>query len=162
MAREIERKFFVRNLDIVEGRVGSRIIQGYLADEPMTVRVRIIEAEAFLTIKGKTTGIERDEYEFPGPMHHARALIERHCGQRIVEKTRYRVPHEKLIWEVDVFGGKLSGLVVAELELDSSDQEFSLPDWIDREISHDRRYSNSALSLAGVIPLPLTASSAIR
>ena len=155
MAKEIERKFLVSDLRVIEGRVGSRIIQGYIADQPMTVRVRIIEAEAFLTIKGKTVGIERDEYEFPIPMHHARALLEHHCGQRMVEKTRYRISHEKLVWEVDVFGGRHQGLVVAEVELDSSDQTFTLPKWIAEEISHDRRYSNSALSLTGEVPLPI-------
>lgn len=154
MPKEIERKFFVTDLSVIDGRVGSRIIQGYLADEPMTVRVRIIEAEAFLTIKGKTSGIERDEYEFPVPMHHARQLIAHHCGQRVVEKTRYRIPYDALIWEVDVFAGRHEGLVIAEVELDSSDQRFSVPSWIGLEISHDRRYSNSAMSLTGLIPPP--------
>ena len=155
MAKEIERKFLVSDLRVIEGRVGSRIVQGYIADQPMTVRVRIIEAEAFLTIKGKAVGIERDEYEFPIPMHHARELLEHHCGQRMVEKTRYRIPHEKHVWEVDVFGGRHQGLVVAEVELDSSDQTFALPKWIAEEISHDRRYSNSTLSLTGEVPLPI-------
>ncbi len=154
MPKEIERKFFVSDLSIIQGHVGSRIVQGYIADQPMTVRVRIIEAEAFLTIKGKTVGIERDEYEFPVPMHHARELLARHCGQRIVEKTRYRIRHDKLIWEVDVFSGRHTGLVIAELELDSSGQDFKIPAWVSQEISLDRRYSNSALSLTGEIPFP--------
>ncbi len=154
MPKEIERKFFVKDLSAIEGRIGARIVQGYLADEPMTVRVRIIDAEAFLTLKGKTSGIERDEYEFPVPMHHARELLKLHCGQRVIEKTRYRVPHENLIWEVDVFSGQHTGLVIAELELESSDQVFAVPSWIGREVSHDRRYSNSAMSLTGKIPSP--------
>lgn len=152
MPKEIERKFFVLDLSVIQGRVGSRIVQGYLADEPMTVRVRIIEAEAFLTIKSKTVGIERDEYEFPVPMHHARELIDRHCGERVVEKVRYRIQHDHLVWEVDVFAGRHAGLVIAEVELDSSDQRFSVPDWVGLEISHDRRYSNSAMSRTGEIP----------
>ena len=154
MAKEIERKFFVKDLSAVEGRVGYRIVQGYLSDEPMTVRVRIVEAEAFLTLKGKTTGIERDEYEFPIPMRHARELLEFHCKQRIIEKTRYRVPHDQLIWEVDVFSGRHQGLIIAEVELDSIEHKFDRPEWVDIEISHDRRYSNSSMSLTGEIPLP--------
>jgi CYTH domain-containing protein len=60
MGKEIERKFTVTDLSVVTGRVGSRIVQGYIADHPMTVRVRIIEAEAFMTLKCRTVGIERD------------------------------------------------------------------------------------------------------
>lgn len=152
MAREIERKFAVRSLAMVEGRVGSRITQGYIADDPMTVRVRIIEAEAFMTLKCRTAEIERDEYEFPIPMHHARELIERYCGLRVIEKVRYRVPHEGLVYEVDIFSGRHSGLVIAEVELDAADQAIDLPEWIGAELTHDRRYSNSSLSLAETTP----------
>lgn len=158
MAKEIERKYFVKDLGAIAGRIGCRIVQGYIADEPMTVRVRIIEAEAFLTLKGKTVGISRDEYEFPIPMHHARELLSRYCLGRIVEKTRYRVAHDHLVFEVDVFAGKLDGLVIAEVELESADQEVSLPPWIGAEISDDRRYANSALSLAAGVPLPPAAA----
>lgn len=153
MAKEIERKFAVRSLAMIEGRVGSRITQGYIADEPMTVRVRIIEAEAFMTLKCRTSGIERDEYEFPVPMHHARELIERYCGLRVIEKVRYRVPHDGLVYEVDVFSGRHAGLVVAEVELDAADQAVDLPDWVGAELTYDRRFSNSALSLAESPPL---------
>ena len=152
MPKEIERKFAVNDLRIIEGRVGSRILQGYIADEPMTVRVRIIEAEAFLTLKGKTLGIERDEFEFPVPLHHAQELLSQYCGTRLIEKTRYRIPHQGLVFEVDVFDGRLAGLVIAEIELDAPDQTVELPDWIGMELSHDRRFSNSALSLVGQAP----------
>lgn len=148
MPREIERKFSVGDPEIIRGRIGARIVQGYIADQPMTVRVRIIEAESFMTLKGKAEGIERDEYEFPIPMRYAKELLARYCGSRIVEKTRYHIPHGQVVFEVDVFGGKLAGLVVAEVELASSDQQIELPDWIGDELTHDRRYSNSALSLA--------------
>jgi adenylate cyclase len=152
VAKEIERKFAVKDLSVIQGRIGSRIIQGYLADEPMTVRVRIIEAEAFLTLKGKTQGIERDEYEFPMPIDHARELLSRHCGTRVVEKTRYRIPHQGLVIEVDVFGGKLAGLVVAEIELEAVDQRVDLPEWLGVELSHDHRFANSVLSRAEHAP----------
>lgn len=152
MPKEIERKFTVKDLSIIEGRVGSRIVQGYISDEPMTVRVRIIEAEAFLTLKGKTVGIARDEYEFPVPFSHARELLSLYCGTRLIEKTRYRIPHQSHIFEVDVFGGRLAGLVIAEVELDATDQSVDLPEWIGIELSYDRRFSNSALSLVDRAP----------
>lgn len=153
MPKEIERKFSVKDIGMVKGRLGSRIVQGYLADEPMTVRVRIIEAESFLTLKRKIQGIERDEYEFPIPIHHARELLQLHCGSRVIEKTRYRIPHEGLVFEVDVFEGKLAGLVIAEVELEAADQHVALPAWIGEDISHDHRFSNSTLSLAEQPPL---------
>ena len=162
MPKEIERKFFVSDLSVIAKREGSMIVQGYLSDGPMMVRVRIIEAEAFLTLKGKKSGIACDEYEYPIPLCHAEELLAHHCGQRIVLKTRYRVPHENLIWEVDVFAGKHQGLVIAEIELESSEQVFSLPEWIGREISDDRRYSNSAMSRTGEIPSPILSGDAGR
>jgi CYTH domain-containing protein len=79
-----------------------------------------------------------------------------------VHKTRYRVPHENLIWEVDVFAGKLRGLVIAEVELDFSEQVIALPEWIGREISDDRRYSNSAMSRTGQIPSPALSLNIIK
>ncbi|MEW6514379.1 MAG: CYTH domain-containing protein [Pseudomonadota bacterium] len=159
MAKEIERKFAVNDLSVIESRLGASIVQGYIADQPMTVRVRIIEAEAFMTLKSKSSTIERDEYEFPIPMHQARELLNRHCGLRVIEKKRYRIPHEGLIIEVDVFGGKLTGLVVAEIELDSVGQAISLPEWLGVELTYDSRFSNSALSMADRAPeLPVLES----
>lgn len=152
MPREIERKFAVTDLAVIDGRLGARIVQGYIVDQPMTVRVRIIEAEAFLALKSKLQGIERDEYEFPIPMRHALALLDRYCGTRIVEKTRYRIPHDGLIVEVDVFGGRHAGLVVAEIELDAADQPLTPPPWLGAELTHDRRFANSALAASEGIP----------
>jgi CYTH domain-containing protein len=155
MAKEIERKFLVRDSDVIKGRLGSRIMQGYIASEPMTVRVRVIEAEAFLTLKSKADGIERDEYEFPIDPRVARELIERHCGGRIVTKTRYRIPNGTHTIEIDVFDGRLEGLVLAEIELDHAEQAFEKPDWLGEDVSHDWRYANSALAVALEPPAPL-------
>lgn len=152
MPKEIERKFAVKHLGAIEGRIGHRIVQGYLADEPMTVRVRIVEAESFMTLKGKAEGISRDEYEFPIPIHHARELLAQYCGTRIIEKTRYRVPHADVVIEVDVFGGRHEGLVIAEVELDDVNQTFEPPEWLGPEISQDRRFSNSNLSMLDAAP----------
>jgi adenylate cyclase len=153
MAKEIERKFLVRDLGAIAGRLGARIVQGYITSEPMTVRVRLKEAEAFLTLKSKG-GIERDEYEFPIDQRVARELIERHCGGRVVRKTRYRIPNGIHTIEVDVFEGHLAGLVLAEIELDHAEQAFERPDWLGEEVSHDPRYANSALAAATAPPSP--------
>jgi len=152
MAKEIERKFAVSDPGIIAGRMGALIVQGYIADEPMTVRVRIMNAEAFMTLKCRTNGIERDEYEFPIPMHHARELLDKYCRGRVIEKTRYRIPHSGQVFEVDEFGGKLMGLMIAEVELDKAEQAIELPDWIGVELTHDCRFSNSALSLLEQAP----------
>lgn len=153
MSKEIERKYQVLDLGVIEGRLGSRIAQGYIIDQPMTVRVRVIEAEAFLALKSKMQGIERDEYEFPIPMRHALELLDRYCGTRVIEKTRYRVPHNDLVVEIDVFGGRYAGLVVAEIELESADQQFELPDWLGAELTSDRRFSNGALAMGIEMPI---------
>lgn len=152
MAKEIERKFAVTDVSVVHGHSGASIVQGYLLSEPMTVRVRIIGATAVMTLKYKTSQIERDEYEFPIPLHQARELLSRHCDGRIIEKIRYRIHHAGQVFEVDVFGGKLSGLVIAELELDRPDQSIDLPAWIGAELTYDRRFSNAALSLVDRVP----------
>lgn len=156
MAREIERKYAVRDPGIVAGRLGARIVQGYITSEPMTIRVRIIEAEAFMTLKSKREGIERDEYEFPIPMHHAQELLATCCGGRVIEKTRYRIPYRGRVVEVDVFGGRHAGLVVAEIELDRADQPLDLPPWLGQELSQDRRFSNAALASSETVPTPDT------
>lgn len=152
MAKEIEHKFLVLSSAAIEGRLGLNIVQGYIADDPMVVRIRIIEAEAFLTLKSKSVGIERDEYEFPVDPRVGRELIERYCSGRVVHKTRYRVPSGRHTVEVDVFGGHLAGLVLAEIELDYVGQPFEKPDWLGKDVSHDGRYSNSSLAVANGPP----------
>ncbi len=152
MTKEIERKYAVRDLGVIKGRLGARIVQGYIVDQPMTVRVRIMEAEAFLALKSKMQGIERDEYEFPIPMRHAQELLARYCGTRTIEKTRYRVPYQDILVEIDVFGGRHAGLVVAEIELQSASQTFDLPPWLGAELTGDRRFSNGSLALCEAAP----------
>ena len=146
MAIEIERKFLVRNNYWQEkAETGLPCRQGYLcAEHGKTVRVRTLGARAFLTIKGKTHGLSRAEFEYEIPVDDAEALLQM-CDQRI-EKTRYLVPHENHTWEVDVFEGENKGLILAEIELKSEDETFILPDWIGDEVSGDPRYYNAQLS----------------
>lgn len=145
MAMEIERKFLVTTDDwrSVEG-VWYR--QGYLnRDKHRTVRVRIAGDEAFLTIKGKTTGISRAEFEYAIPVSEAQALLAL-CDGALVEKLRRKIAYAGLVWEVDEFFGDNAGLVVAEVELASADQVFDKPAWIGAEVSGDPRYYNASLS----------------
>jgi len=147
MPQEIERRFLVcGDLSTLRG-VGEYICQGYLpARDGCTARVRIVHGKAFLTKKGRKTGCCRLEVEREISLEIAlRLLRDRRVGE-IIEKTRYRVDHQGFCWEVDVFHGTNTGLVIAEIELEEADAVFPLPDWIGEEITDVPRYSNSALS----------------
>jgi CYTH domain-containing protein len=147
MAKEIERKFLVTGTDY---RSGQRTLfkQGYLSIDPAhTIRVRISDKKAFLTIKGMTKGVERMEYEYQIPVTDAEEMLENLCKQTIIEKYRYVLPAGNgLKWEVDEFLGANAGLVVAEIELRHSDEQVSLPQWLGREVSGEERFYNSNLS----------------
>ncbi|MEE4250618.1 MAG: CYTH domain-containing protein [Alcanivoracaceae bacterium] len=146
MATEIERKFLLRETAFLENLEGQRICQGYLSHSPeATVRIRLVGDQAFLTIKGRSTGIRRAEFEYPIPADDALAMLAL-CGQGRIDKTRYRIKVGNHIWEVDVFAGDNQGLIVAEIELASERETFVSPDWLGEEVSHDPRYFNSQLS----------------
>ncbi len=146
MGVEIERKFLVENDSWKKGAgAGVACKQGYLiSDEQKTVRVRVIGKEAYLTIKGATTGISRAEFEYSIPVADAEAMLAL-CGN-VVEKTRYFIEHAGMTWELDLFAGANAGLVMAEVELESEDQPFDLPRWTGEEVSGDVRYYNAYLS----------------
>lgn len=147
MALEIERKFLVRNTDIIDTLPGERLTQGYLShDKNATVRVRIAGDNAWLTIKGKTEGATRSEFEYTIPVGEARTMLDELCGQGVIDKTRYRLPQGELCWEIDVFHGDNDGLTVAEIELPSEDTDFDKPAWLGDEVTGEVRYYNSALS----------------
>ena len=148
MAREIERRFLVRDVRILDGRRGEHIIQGYLAKEPgsMSTRVRIRGERAFLTLKSPKQGFSRDEFEYPIPVDDAHQMIAQHCAGRVVRKTRYLVGHAEHVFEVDVFQGHHAGLVVAEVELAHEETPLCLPHWIGDEITLDSRYGNFTLA----------------
>ena len=147
---EIERKFLVLDDSYKdEASHSSDVIQGYLCtDVNSTVRVRMIDNKAFITIKGKndSTGVIRFEWEKEVTPDDARELLKL-CGGRIVEKTRYYVPvvGSSLVFEVDEFHGKNAGLTVAEIELPSPDTIFPTPSWLGTEVTGDERYYNSKL-----------------
>lgn len=147
MAIEIERKFLVDATLFSPQTDGQYIKQGYLSVDPeRTVRVRISNQEAWLTIKGKTVGASRVEFEYPIPLEEARYLLDSLC-QQIIEKIRYVIPAGSFNWEVDVFLSQNAPLIVAEIELPSELTAVEFPDWILEEVTHDARYYNSQLGL---------------
>lgn len=146
MNLEIERKFLVRDDRWKALGEGVLIRQGYLSSAPdRVVRVRVAGPVATLTIKGRTVGATRSEWEYPLPMEDAQAFLDGLCEKPIIEKRRYRIRHEGMLWEVDEFLGENAGLVVAEIELESEGQEFSRPEWVGSEVTHDPRYFNANL-----------------
>lgn len=146
---EIERKFLVdaARWEQLEKPQPVRIVQGYLSDdENCTVRVRIKGEKGFITVKGKTQGISRSEYEYEIPFQDAVKMVEEFCGRKI-DKLRFEILYKGHLWEVDVFRGKLAPLIIAEIELTSEDEAFELPEWVGQEVSHDPQYFNSKLVL---------------
>ena len=115
-------------------------------DPDKTIRVRIIDETARLTIKGRPTELVRREFEYEIPRDDARTLLDEFCGDRIVEKTRYEVDIGDHVWEIDEFEGPNEGLVVAEVELDDADESFERPDWIGEEVTGEVRYYNARLA----------------
>lgn len=144
---EIERKFLVTDATYIRMAVARyNIRQGYISREKgATVRVRIINDHAFLTIKGKPAKghFARYEWEKEIDLSDAKALMKL-CQGTIIDKTRWIVlTDQNLRWEVDEFHGKHEGLVVAEIELESEDQSFEKPDFIGDEVTNDPRYYNA-------------------
>jgi adenylate cyclase len=143
---EIERKYLVDPAKWTPSANGEKIQQGYLSvDKSRVVRVRTKGEKAFLTIKGKMTGISRTELEYEIPVNDALVLLGM-CLDHPIEKTRYTEKHAGHNWEIDFFDGENSGLLLAEIELESEEQEFELPEWTLEEVTHDLRYYNSYLS----------------
>jgi CYTH domain-containing protein len=146
MPTEIERKFLLKNDQWRSLAKGTSYCQGYLATGDCTVRVRLAGEQGFLTIKGKTTGISRSEYEYAIPVNDAQEMLHNLCQRPLIEKTRYQIDWEGLTWVVDEFSGENTGLILAEVELQDANQAIALPPWIGEEVSHDPRYYNSNLA----------------
>ncbi len=122
------------------------MVQGYMvARKNMTVRVRLADDKAWLTIKGKTVNAARKEFEYLVPIDDARQMLDLFCEKPCIEKTRYSIEYKGFEWIIDQFSGENSGLIVAEIELNNINQHFEKPDWIGQEITLDPRYYNSNL-----------------
>ncbi|MEO7933910.1 MAG: CYTH domain-containing protein [Chthoniobacterales bacterium] len=149
MGVEIERKFLVRDDSwrAFLTQPGRRLRQGYLVNgPPATVRVRIADVEAWLTIKGPVIGLSRAEFEYTIPLSDAEEMLATRCANPIIEKIRHRIPHGELVIELDEFLGANAGLLIAEVELPSEQTPFTPPPWLGAEVSTDFRYHNSQLS----------------
>lgn len=145
---EIERKYLVTNTDFLKDLTGKRITQGYLCTDPeRTVRVRLKGAEGFITIKGISShdGLSRYEWEKEIPLIQAKELLQL-ALPGVIDKTRYEVVVDLHTWEIDIFHGANKGLVLAEIELQSQTERFSIPKWIGKEVTGDHRYYNAYLS----------------
>ena len=145
---EIERKFLVCG-DFKSNAVSStRIRQAYINQAGgRTVRVRIRDEKAYLTIKGPSVdgGLSRFEWEIEIPVPDAEQLLELRVTA-VIDKRRYLVPFDGHTFEVDEFYGDNEGLVMAEVELSTPDETFGRPDWLGAEVTGDRRYYNSHLA----------------
>lgn len=149
MGIEIERKFLLKNDDWKELVSTSKYFkQGYLVPATnndlakSSVRIRIEGDNANVNIKSMTLSISRQEYEYAIPLEDANKMLNELCEQPLIEKTRHIVKYEDHEWEVDVFAGENEGLVVAEIELQKEDEDFSIPDWIGEEVSDQTKYYN--------------------
>lgn len=148
MAKEIERKYLVSGDEWRSGvSSSSRFSQAYIASgKDRSVRVRIMDGErARLTIKIGRDLFAREEFEYDIPVSEAQEMT-RHALGVVLDKTRYHVPHGDHVWEVDVYAGTYSGLVVAEVEIADEKDRPLIPDWIGQEVTGDRRYSNANMA----------------
>ena len=146
MGIEIERKLLVVEEKLPPLTNGIKIKQGYISNIPeRNVRIRTKGQRAFLTIKTKGEGIRRAEFEYEVPMKDALELLGI-CEGKIIDKTRYLLDAEGVVWEIDIFHGEHDGLIIAEVELESEDQEVELPEWLGQEVSTDPRYFNASLA----------------
>lgn len=148
--QEIERKFLIIDTPNFrkEAFNKTRIVQGYLNSEPeRTVRVRIREEKAYLTIKGKSSsdGLSRFEWEKEIALSEAEDLL-KICEPGVIEKTRYEVRVGEHIFEVDEFLRENDGLLLAEVELKTEDEAFEKPAWLGQEVTGNKKYYNSYLN----------------
>ncbi|NLG89604.1 MAG: CYTH domain-containing protein [Clostridiaceae bacterium] len=146
MAKEIERRFLVKNTSFREKSTGILYRQGYLSTDPKAVvRVRTAGNKAFISIKGARSGISRSEFEYEIPFEDADEIMRDLCKKPIIKKYRYMINYKGYTWEIDEFLDENEGLIIAEVELEYEEEPFPKPDFIGEEVTHDSRYLNSNL-----------------
>lgn len=147
---EIERKFLVKNLPVLDGLEFHTISQGYISTNP-TIRIRQWDDSYILTVKGGG-GLKRTEYELEMDKEQFDNLSQK-VENNIINKKRYIIPLDgNLKAELDIYGGYLDGFMNVEVEFDSVETaiKFNPPDWFGKEVTQDRRYSNGSLSKNGI------------
>ncbi|NCT10109.1 MAG: CYTH domain-containing protein [Flavobacteriia bacterium] len=149
MSVEIERKFLVKNDDFKKVSFQQKTLkQGYLnSDKNRTVRIRISDNQAFITVKGisNDAGTIRFEWEKEIDIKEATEMLSL-CEPTIIDKTRFLVKNGTHIFEIDEFYGENKGLIVAEIELNSEDESFEKPTWLGKEVTGIKKYYNANLS----------------
>lgn len=146
MGLEIEKKFLITNDNWKTLGTGKEYSQGYLSSGKETsLRIRTIGERGIITVKGPNEGGKRLEFEYDIPYVDAREMLDKLCHKPLIDKIRYKIPFGGFTWEVDVFKGENEGLVFAEIELESVDQPFDIPEWIGEEVTGDPRYYNANL-----------------
>jgi adenylate cyclase len=148
MGVEIERKFLVdhEKWDRLSKPPGTHYRQGYiLSNAGQTIRVRVSDKHAYLNMKSKVSQVSRKEYEYEIPLADGLEILDVFTKNG-TEKMRYCISFGGKTWEADVFMGDNDGLIVAEIELKSEEEEFEKPDWVTTEVTHDNRYANSSLA----------------
>ena len=145
--KEIERKYLIEREDLsfLQLIEGKKIKQAYIQnEEDRTVRIRAKADKAFLTIKIGKDALSRDEFEYQIPVQDALSMMEI-LQLKVLSKTRYEIIYDHQLWEVDVFEGKLDGLIIAEIELKAEDESFIIPPWVGTEVTDDSSYLNARL-----------------
>lgn len=147
MRFEVERKFLVADDGWRAGVVRRRSLTDGLIGQFQTgkVRVRLDDERAWITVKGERVGLARPEFEYEIPRADARSMLSLVCDTCLIEKTRHCVPHAGHVWEIDVYGGTLSGLILAEVELEDEADAFERPSWLGAEVTGDLRFRQSSL-----------------
>ena len=147
MPLEIERKFLVISDTYRDNAKSSDIKQAYLSvTERIAIRVRIDGIQGSLAIKSKVSDRVNREYEYSIPIDEAQSLMKLD-DLLVIRKTRYRIQYEGRTWEVDEFHDANVGLIIAEIELDSENDLYKIPPWVDKEVTADYRYLNSNLAI---------------
>ncbi|MCF8230615.1 MAG: CYTH domain-containing protein [Bacteroidales bacterium] len=146
MGKETERKFLVKHTGFKESFSHKyEVKQGYLSTEPKhVVRIRTLDGKGFITIKGRSSGLTRQEFEYEIPGKDALEMMGAMCST-LIEKFRYIVYYKGMKWEVDEFFNDNEGLMLAEIELDDEKQDFEQPSWLGAEVSNNEKYYNAYL-----------------
>lgn len=149
MGVEIERKFLV-DTHIWDKTIKDNrhfIRQGYILNTPdKTIRIRLSDDKGYITIKGRSTGASRTEFEYEIPEEDAKELLDKFCTSG-TSKIRNKILYKGKLWEVDKFLEDNEGLIIAEIELKSDDETFNMPDWIAKEVTGEEKYYNANLSV---------------
>jgi len=144
MAWEIERKFLVKGDEWRKLGEGVLYRQGYISAAVRSiVRARTVGEKGFICVKSLVNDISRREFEYEIPLADANEILDTVCMKPVIEKHRYTIRQNELIWEVDEFHGENEGLIVAEVELKDENQAIARPTWVGDEVSGDPKYLNA-------------------